>query len=241
MLQKAGGYETMLASWTSNEATLRELENKEDKSEEDQKKIVALKKNLSGNHNPGNIYHGVLASHIGYGIRGAIWYQGESNATRAYQYRQLFPLMISSWRNDWKQGDFPFYWVQLADFKAEVAEPAESEWAELREAQTMTMQALPKTGQAVIIDLGEGKDIHPKNKVDVARRLARWALANEYGISIPHRSPQYRAMEVVDGKVKLTFDHVDGGWRQGDVAGPEAGAVAVAVIRYFGADAEVQL
>jgi sialate O-acetylesterase len=240
VLQKAGGYETMLASWTSNEATLRELENKADKSEEDQKKIVALKKNLSGNHNPGNIYHGVLASHIGYGIRGAIWYQGESNATRAYQYRQLFPLMISSWRNDWKQGDFPFYWVQLADFKAEVAEPAESEWAELREAQTMTMQALPKTGQAVIIDLGEGKDIHPKNKVDVARRLARWALANEYGISIPHRSPQYRAMEVVDGKVKLTFDHVDGGWRPFDVAAPQGFAVAGADHRFVWADAQVQ-
>jgi sialate O-acetylesterase len=102
------------------------------------------------------------------------------------------------------------------------------------------MQALPKTGQAVIIDLGEGKDIHPKNKVDVARRLARWALANEYGISIPYRSPQYRAMEIIDDKVKLTFDHVDGGWRPFDVAAPQGFAVAGADHRFVWADAQVQ-
>ncbi len=89
--------------------------------------------------------------------------------------------MISNWRKEWGQGDFPFYWVQLADYTNEVAEPGDSDWAELREAQTMTMAALPYTGEAVIIDIGEGKDIHPKNKVDVGRRLARWALAKDYG------------------------------------------------------------
>ena len=129
---------------------------------------------LRGNARPANIYNGVLKPTIGYGIRGAIWYQGESNAGRAYQYRDLFPLMISSWRKEWDIGDFPFYWVQLADFMAEKAEPAESAWAELREAQTMTMSKLPNTGEAVIIDIGEGKDIHPRNKQDVGKRLARW-------------------------------------------------------------------
>ena len=116
---------------------------------------------MRGNSRPGNIYNGVLKPTIGYGIRGVIWYQGESNAGRAYQYRDLFPLMIKSWRDEWGQGDFSFYWVQLADFLAETPEPKESGWAELREAQTMTLK-LPKTGEAVIIDLGEGKDIHPR-------------------------------------------------------------------------------
>ena len=133
---------------------------------------------------------------IGYGIRGAIWYQGESNAGRAYQYRDLFPLMIKSWRDEWGQGDFPFYWVQLADFLAEKPEPADSAWAELREAQTMTMSKLPNTGEAVIIDIGEGKDIHPKNKQDVGKRLARWALAEIYKVpGIACHSPRYKSME----------------------------------------------
>ena len=97
---------------------------------------------LTGNSRPGNIYCGVLAPTIGYGMKGAIWYQGESNASRAVQYRELFPFMIDSWRNEWGLGDFPFYWVQLADFRDEKPEPAESEWAELREAQTMTLKKL---------------------------------------------------------------------------------------------------
>ncbi len=96
---------------------------------------------LRGNHRPGNLYNGMLHPIIGYGIRGAIWYQGESNASRAYQYRHLFPLMIQSWRQAWKQGDFSFYWVQLADFMDENDEPQESAWAELREAQTMTLKS----------------------------------------------------------------------------------------------------
>ncbi len=126
---------------------------------------------MYGNARPGNIYNGALKPTIGYGIRGVIWYQGETNAGRAYQYRDLFPLMIKSWRDEWGQGDFSFYWVQLADFMGESREPRDSAWAELREAQTMTMDRLPHTGQAVIIDIGEGKDIHPRNKQDVANRL----------------------------------------------------------------------
>jgi sialate O-acetylesterase len=173
--------------------------------------------NMNGNARPGNIYNGVLKPTIGYGIKGAIWYQGESNAGRAYQYRDLFPLMISSWREEWGQGEFPFYWVQLADFMAEKPEPGDSAWAELREAQTMTMTRLPNTGQAVIIDIGEGKDIHPRNKEDVGKRLARWALAKDYHVEIPYSSPLYQSMEVKDGKVVLTFDQVGGGLQTFDV------------------------
>ena len=160
---------------------------------------------LTNNARPGNIFAGMVHPTAGYGIKGVIWYQGESNATRAIEYRDLFPFMIEQWRKEWKQGDFPFYWVQLADFRAEKPVPGDSDWAELRESQTRTL-ALPQTGQAVIIDLGEGRDIHPRNKHDVAARLVRWALAKDYGMAVPYRSPEYKAMAVAESKVTVTFD-----------------------------------
>jgi len=180
---------------------------------------------LTGNHRPANIYNGVLKPTIGYGIRGAIWYQGESNSSRAYQYRNLFPLMITQWRKEWELGDFPFYWVQLADFRDESPEPQESSWAELREAQTMTLK-LPNSGQAVIYDLGEAHDIHPRDKQNVAKRLARWALANDYGYDIPYRSPQYKSMEKNGSRIVLTFDHVGGGLDTHDVRELQGFAIA---------------
>lgn len=165
---------------------------------------------LRGQHRPGNLWAGVLHPTIGYGIRGVIWYQGESNAGRAYQYDDLFSLMITEWRQAWGIGDFPFYWVQLADFKAEKPEPGESDWAELREAQSNTL-ALPNTGQAVIYDLGEGRDIHPRDKQNVAKRLARIALARDYGQEVEYLNPSYKAMEAKDGKVVLSFENVGKG------------------------------
>jgi sialate O-acetylesterase len=226
--------------WVASEATFADLSAKAASLTDDQKKqFEGLKGQMGGNHRPGNIYNGVLKSHIGYGIRGAIWYQGESNAGRAYQYRDLFPLMIKSWRDEWGQGDFPFYWVQLADFQREQPQPGESAWAELREAQTMTMSRLPNTGEAVIIDIGEGKDIHPKNKVDVGRRLARWALAKNYGIQIAYHSPQYKSMTKKDNKIVLTFDFVDGGWRPFDVNEPRGFAIAGDDKKFVWANAKV--
>jgi sialate O-acetylesterase len=204
ILEKDETYKDLIASWEERE---KQYEGAEEGSQERR----GLENQMRGNFRPGNIYNGVLKPTIGYGIRGVIWYQGESNAGRAYQYRDLFPLMIQSWRDEWGIGDFPFYWVQLADFQAEKAEPAESAWAELREAQTMTLDKLPRTGQAVIIDLGEGRDIHPRNKLDVAKRLARLALAEVYGEDIVHQSPRYKGMEVKDGKAIVTFDHVGPG------------------------------
>jgi sialate O-acetylesterase len=161
---------------------------------------------LSGQHRPGNLYNGVLLPVMGYGIKGAIWYQGESNADRAAEYAHLFPFMIEHWRKEWKQGDFPFYWVQLADFKAEVPSPSDSAWAELRESQTKTQHAIKNGGQAVIIDLGEANDIHPKNKRDVAERLARLALAHDYGIKIPYRSPEFKSIAIKGPKITVTLD-----------------------------------
>lgn len=160
---------------------------------------------LAGNARPGNIFGGVVHPTLGYGIKGVIWYQGEANAGRAYEYASLFPFLITQWRKEWNQGDFPFYWVQLADFLPESAKPGDSAWAELRESQTKTM-SLPNTGQAVIIDLGEGKDIHPKNKHDVAARLVRWALAKDYGLNFPYRSPEFKGMTIEGGKAIITVD-----------------------------------
>jgi len=199
-------YQPLLDRWSATEKQTQTLAAKAELSEDEQKTLGNLKGQLAGNHRPANIYCGVLRPTIGYGIRGVIWYQGESNAGRAYQYRELFPLMIKSWRDEWGQGEFPLYWVQLADFRPETTQPGDSDWAELREAQTMTMSKLPNTGEAVIVDLGEAEDIHPKNKQDVAKRLARWALARDYGVEVPCRSPQYKSMERQGNKIVLTFD-----------------------------------
>jgi sialate O-acetylesterase len=232
-------YKPLIDRWAQMESQAAELSAKTDLNDDQKKQLNGLRGNMGGNARPGNIYNGVLKSHIGYGIRGAIWYQGESNAGRAYQYRDLFPLMIKNWRDEWGQGDFPFYWVQLADFMQEKPEPGDSAWAELREAQTMTMARLPNTGEAVIIDIGEGKDIHPKNKVDVGRRLARWALAKNYGVGIAYHSPQYKSMEKKENKVVLTFDFVDGGWRPFDVNEPRGFAIAGEDKKFVWASAKI--
>lgn len=150
-------------------------------------------------------------------MRGAIWYQGESNASRAYQYRSMFPLMIENWRKDWGIGDFPFYWVQLADYKLEQANPGDSDWAELREAQTLALKAVPNSGQAVITDLGEANDIHPRKKLDVGLRLARWALAKDYGIKVDFQSPTYASMDKQPGKIVVTLTNVGSGLKPLDV------------------------
>ncbi len=194
---------------------------------------------LANQHRPANLYNGVLKPIIGYGIRGTIWYQGEANTGRAHQYRELFPLMIQNWRNEWKQGDFPFYWVQLADFRAEKSEPADSDWAELREAQTLTLDRLPNTGQAVIIDLGEAADIHPKNKQDVAKRLARLALARDYGLNIVHQSPRYQAMRRDGHKILLTFTHIGGGLDTFDIRQPIGFTIAAADRQFHHASAKI--
>ncbi|MBL9202788.1 MAG: sialate O-acetylesterase [Opitutaceae bacterium] len=181
---------------------------------------------LSGNSRPGNIFAGVVHPTLGYGIKGVIWYQGESNAGRAYEYADLFPFMIEQWRKEQGQGDFSFYWVQLADYMAEKSAPGESAWAELRETQTKTLR-LPNTGQAVIIDIGEGRDIHPRNKYDVASRLVRWALVKDYGMKFPYRSPEYKAGSAqFDGnKATVTIDCFGSTLRAFDVTDAKGFAV----------------
>lgn len=156
------------------------------------------------------LYNAMIAPLVPYAIQGAIWYQGESNAGRAYQYRKLFPAMIEDWRKAWNQGPFQFYFVQLANFTERKLDPDNSEWAELREAQTMTL-SLPNTGMALAIDIGEAKDIHPKNKQDVGKRLALNAFAKAYHKHAIFSGPMYKSMQVKGNKAILKFDHVEGG------------------------------
>ena len=160
---------------------------------------------------PTALYNGMIAPLLPFAIRGAIWYQGESNADRAWQYRRLLPAMIKDWRKRFGVGSFPFYIVQLAAFQATAAEPRENNWAELREAQALTAKSLRNSGLAVAIDIGDANDIHPKDKRDVGHRLALWALAENYGKKLEDSGPWYRSMKISGDKVQLKFDHVDGG------------------------------
>ena len=161
-------------------------------------------------HWPSGLFNGMIAPIIPYGIKGAIWYQGESNAGRAHQYRALFSAMIRDWRDKWGRGDFPFLFVQLANFMARSAEPQESAWAELREAQTAAL-ALPRTAMAVAIDIGEARNIHPKNKQEVGRRLSLGAQAVAYGRDIVYSGPLYAGMTIEGDRARIFFSHVGGG------------------------------
>ena len=154
---------------------------------------------------PAGLYNGMIAPLVPYGIRGAIWYQGESNASEreAYKYRRLFGAMIEDWRNRWGQGDFPFLFVQLANFKSNVY------WPVLRESQTETLR-LANTGMAVIIDIGEARDIHPKNKQDVGLRLALAARALAYKQPIEYSGPMFQTATPENGAMRVYLTHSDG-------------------------------
>jgi sialate O-acetylesterase len=192
----------------------------------------------AGNPNtPTVLYNAMIAPLVHYVIRGAIWYQGEANAGRGRQYQTLFPLMIRNWREAWGEGGFPFLFVQLANFQARRAQPSESGWAELREAQTMTLRE-PATGMAVIIDIGEGDNIHPKNKQDVGHRLALWALAKTYGQSGEYSGPLFDSAAVEGNKIRIRFTHADG-LRAGDGGAVKGFAVAGADGKFVWADAQI--
>ena len=191
---------------------------------------------VSNQNNPSVLYNAMLAPLFPFAIRGVIWYQGESNAGRAYQYRTLFPIMIRNWRSAWGR-DFPFYFVQLANWRAGRAQPDESDWAELREAQTMTLRE-PQTGMAVTIDIGDEQELHPRNKLDVGRRLAAWALANTYGQKIIPSGPLFDRYTVEGDKVRIHFKY-GAGLRTSD-GGPVKGfAIAGEDRRFVWADARI--
>ncbi len=159
---------------------------------------------------PLGLYNAMIAPLLNYRIKGVIWYQGESNTGRALEYRTLFPALIADWRQAWRQGDFPFLFVQLPNFMEACEHPAESNWAVFRESQAKSL-SVPNTAMAVAIDIGEWNDIHPLNKQDVGKRLALAAQKVAYGENVTFSGPVYRSMKIDNNKVILTFDHVGSG------------------------------
>jgi sialate O-acetylesterase len=142
-------------------------------------------------------------------IQGVIWYQGEANGGRGEFYKELFPTLIRGWRNAWGQGEFPFLYVQLANYGIRQEKPGDAPWARLREAQLASL-AVPRTAMAVAIDVGEGPAIHPRNKQEVGRRLALGALAVAYGRELVYSGPLFTKMTVENGTARLYFKHAEG-------------------------------
>ncbi|HBL74765.1 MAG: hypothetical protein A2W90_15115 [Bacteroidetes bacterium GWF2_42_66] len=199
---------------------------------------VVMETNLPNKY-PCLLFNAMINPILPYGIKGAIWYQGESNADRAVQYQRLFPSLIADWRNHWQLGDFPFLWVQLANFMKPDEQPSESRWAELREAQTMTLK-LPNTGMASAIDIGEANDIHPRNKQEVSCRLSLNALKIAYGKNLVHQGPMFSAIDFRDGKAVVSFSDTGNGLVVKDRYGYIKGfALAGSDKKYYWAQARI--
>ncbi len=204
----------------------------------DMKDLPPIPRNPSNNPNVSTfLYNAMLHPIIPYTIKGAIWYQGESNESRAYQYRDLFPLMITDWRKQWGY-DFPFYFVQLANFRATQEQPVESMWAELQEAQLKTLN-LYNTGMAVTTDIGDAFDIHPKNKQDVGKRLALAARAKTYGEKIAYSGPIYDSYQIEGNKIRISFKNTDKGLIAKDGSALKGFAIAGVDHTFHWADAVI--
>ena len=190
------------------------------KSIGEQAKVQQAKpEGIAGNHGaPTHLYNGMIHGIVPFGIRGALWYQGESNRGQGVAYEQRMHALINGWRSVWGQGDFPFLYVQIAPYKyvkPPMTDP-ENFLPKLWEAQTKTL-ALKNTGMAVTTDITNLDDIHPKNKQDVAKRLALWALAKTYGKEgLVYSGPLYKSMKVEGNKIRIEFDHVGGGLKSRD-------------------------
>ena len=187
---------------------------------------------------PAFLYNAMIHPIAGYSIKGAIWYQGESNAGLPQYYNELFEAMIEEWRYAWNQGDFPFLFVQLANFMQKYDDPTDSGWARLREAQTQTL-SLANTGMATIIDIGDANDIHPRNKKDVGYRL--WLAAEKvaFGKNILYSGPMYRGHVVEDDKITISFDHVGSGLMSKGARNPSGFAVAGSDSVFYWAETQI--
>lgn len=197
-------------AWISPQSIETDPHLKEVREASLQERLTATKAVFRSRTEPSCLFNGMIHPILSYAINGVIWYQGETNVPRAWQYRSAFQMLIHDWRAQWKQPDLPFYFCQLPNFKPKAAAPEESADAELRESQSLALK-LPHTGQAVLIDIGEAADIHPRNKKDVGDRLARIALANLHGKKIAFSGPVWQSMKIEDGRIRLTFAHTDGG------------------------------
>lgn len=225
---------TVAEAWTSTEG----LQSFVNYAERAKNLSSAEKVNLP--NEPTVLYNAMIAPLLPYAIKGAIWYQGESNAGKAFEYQTLFPAMITDWRTKWNQGDFPFLFVQLANFMAVTPQPVESEWAELREAQSKTL-SLKNTGMAVITDIGEEKDIHPTNKKDVGKRLALAAEKVAYNDKkVVYSGPVYQSSKVEDNKIILKFSNTGTGLIAKDGGELKQFAIAGADKKFVWADAKIE-
>lgn len=203
-------YEKRLADWKALAAA--EKEKPAALRKRLPKKPAAPKPPLLTEGKPGVLFNAMIHPFVGYTLRGAIWYQGEGNAkASAVPYDQTLPLMIRDWRERWGD-DFSFYFAQLANYRAPSTEPGTQDyWALLQDRMRLILDTTPKTGMAVINDVGEVNDIHPKDKMTPGYRLARWALAKDYGKDLIYSSPLYKSSEVKDGAMEITFNHVGTG------------------------------
>ena len=197
-------------------------------------KATPLPRGPVDQNTPTTLFNGMVNPLIPFGIKGAIWYQGEANAGRAYQYRTLLPAMIGDWRARWGEGNFPFYIVQLANWA-----PGGDSWPELQEAQWLTAKNVPNVGIATAIDIGDAIDIHPKNKQEVGRRLALVAEAQAFGEKVEDSGPLYKAMTVDGGAIRLTFTHLGGGLTAKNAAPLTGFTIAGADRKFVPADARI--
>ena len=210
-------YEKQLAAWKTNSAK-RVAEGKP-AGYAPQKPVPAREdKNY-----PGNLFNGMMAPIIPYAMRGAIWYQGENSGRAGFAqlYDYQLPLLIADWRARWGQGEFPFAWVQLANYRQVTNTPAPiSHWAHVREGMLKSL-AVTNTGMAVTIDIGMADNIHPINKQEVGRRLGLWARANVYGEKIPFSGPLPTGHKISGSEMILSFKHTDGGLvaKDGELSG----------------------
>ena len=237
-------YLKTLLDWYRDQHWLWEQECQ--KAEKEQKPKPQPQGGARPQDKPSAIYNAMIAPMTNMVIKGAIWYQGESNAGNGYLYRDLFPTLIQNWRCDFKNFQMPFYFVQLANYTdhkpgepvtAYRGQPRNHCWAELREAQLMT-NSMKHTGMAVTIDIGETNNIHPGNKKDVGERLARWALAKDYGKNVAYSGPLYTGYRIEDNKVRVCFDYAENGliFKDGTAKGF---AVAGKDCQFVWADAEI--
>jgi sialate O-acetylesterase len=215
---------------------------------------VAEKAKASGDHVPGaprepdalrpfriagSIYNGMIEPLIPFTVRGVLWYQGESNEERAQQYGILLPTMIRAWRERWGQGDLPFGIVQLPNYRDSHSEPADEAWSHVREAQRRTALTTRKAGLIVTIDIGEAHDIHPKNKLEVGKRMSRWALVDVYGRKMLKSGPAFVKVRANGSRMVLTFSEVGQGLRVRDGDKLVEFAVAGADHQWHWADAKI--
>jgi len=185
-----------------------------------------------------SIYDGMIAPLMPFAIKGAIWYQGESNEARAEQYNILLPVMIRAWRERWGEGDFPFAIIQLPNYRAVKAQPEDAPWSFIREAQRKTALATKNTGLIVTIDIGEANDIHPKDKLDVGKRMALWAFKDVYGRKITG-PPVLKNVQIKGSKIVLTFGNVGSGLRIKDGDKLDEFAIAGSDKKWVWADARI--